>query len=282
MMSNYVYYSELYHHGILGQTWGKKNGPPYPLDPKDRSAKEKRLAAKYTNVDGSLNEKGKDYRDRYTYKKISQNDKYYERYKAKYQKKADKALEKGNKEEHDRWISKKESAEQSRVSVNENILKMPISDIIRDAREQRSKNIKKGIGIAVGVVAAGMGAAGVARAMITGETIGSSIAKVFSNVSYDSIRKAALRISASPVGVKVKEAVDTALRLYADARGYVTSTVLSQTLYNLKESGALDGIKDTVSGALQNASGNTVSTVANFAKSAEIGKAYMQIKQVTG
>ncbi len=24
--------SEIYHHGILGQKWGKKNGPPYPLD----------------------------------------------------------------------------------------------------------------------------------------------------------------------------------------------------------------------------------------------------------
>lgn len=25
-------YSELYHHGIKGQKWGVKNGPPYPLD----------------------------------------------------------------------------------------------------------------------------------------------------------------------------------------------------------------------------------------------------------
>lgn len=32
----------LAHHGILGQKWGKKNGPPYPLDASDHSASEKR------------------------------------------------------------------------------------------------------------------------------------------------------------------------------------------------------------------------------------------------
>lgn len=25
---------DVYHHGILGQKWGVKNGPPYPLDEK--------------------------------------------------------------------------------------------------------------------------------------------------------------------------------------------------------------------------------------------------------
>ena len=33
---------ELYHHGILGQKWGRKNGPPYPLGSGDHSASEKK------------------------------------------------------------------------------------------------------------------------------------------------------------------------------------------------------------------------------------------------
>lgn len=32
----------LAHHGILGQKWGKKQGPPYPLDSSDHSAAEKK------------------------------------------------------------------------------------------------------------------------------------------------------------------------------------------------------------------------------------------------
>lgn len=35
-------YKELYHHGILGQRWGKKNGPPYPLGASDHSSSEKK------------------------------------------------------------------------------------------------------------------------------------------------------------------------------------------------------------------------------------------------
>ncbi|MDO4379004.1 MAG: hypothetical protein Q4C64_07760 [Erysipelotrichia bacterium] len=41
-LNNKEYAKELYHHGILGMKWGKKNGPPYPLDAKDHSASEKK------------------------------------------------------------------------------------------------------------------------------------------------------------------------------------------------------------------------------------------------
>lgn len=43
---------ELYHHGILGQRWGRKNGPPYPLDASDHSASEKK--AGWTKSLGSI------------------------------------------------------------------------------------------------------------------------------------------------------------------------------------------------------------------------------------
>ena len=38
----FVYSSHLTHHGIMGQKWGKRNGPPYPLDAQDHSASEKK------------------------------------------------------------------------------------------------------------------------------------------------------------------------------------------------------------------------------------------------
>lgn len=37
---------ELYHHGIAGQKWGKRNGPPYPLSAGAHSASEKKAGWK--------------------------------------------------------------------------------------------------------------------------------------------------------------------------------------------------------------------------------------------
>ena len=55
-----IYYesNELYHHGILGQRWGKKNGPPYPLGASDHSASEKKAGwRKSLNSDPEFQEK---------------------------------------------------------------------------------------------------------------------------------------------------------------------------------------------------------------------------------
>lgn len=45
---------ELYHHGIAGQKWGKRNGPPYPLAAGAHSAAEKKAGWK-----GSIYKDGK-------------------------------------------------------------------------------------------------------------------------------------------------------------------------------------------------------------------------------
>lgn len=40
--------SSLYHHGIDGQKWGVRHGPPYPLDYRRHSAKEKQKNSKHS------------------------------------------------------------------------------------------------------------------------------------------------------------------------------------------------------------------------------------------
>lgn len=37
---------ELHHHGIEGQKWGVRNGPPYPLDTSQMSRRERKLVSK--------------------------------------------------------------------------------------------------------------------------------------------------------------------------------------------------------------------------------------------
>ena len=61
-MANYTDY--LMHHGVLGQKWGKLNGPPYPLKSSAHSASEKKAGWKNSLAkDPELVEKKQAYRD---------------------------------------------------------------------------------------------------------------------------------------------------------------------------------------------------------------------------
>lgn len=42
--------NSLMHHGIEGQKWGERNGPPYPLNPSKRSWREKRAAKRREKI----------------------------------------------------------------------------------------------------------------------------------------------------------------------------------------------------------------------------------------
>ena len=59
-MDWYIVSNELYHHGIKGQKWGKRNGPPYPLDVSDHSESEKK-AGWQKSLDQVAKEKSRDY-----------------------------------------------------------------------------------------------------------------------------------------------------------------------------------------------------------------------------
>ena len=62
---------ELWHHGIQGQKWGKKNGPPYPLDQSQKSQAERKYRTdKGYNKNQNEQPKRKPARGKFTYSPV--------------------------------------------------------------------------------------------------------------------------------------------------------------------------------------------------------------------
>lgn len=247
---------ELYQHGIKGQKWGVRRfqNADGSLTATGRS--------RYTNVDGSLNERGKLHRDRYIERSIKRNNKYYDRYQKKYQKKADKAK---TKEERQKWLNRKKDAEISRKSLNENIKNLSLDEMIADEKYVRDKVLKTagagaataaGIAMALGspVVTAKLSAAGATKA-----------AKILS-MNSDSIMSSVVAASKTETGKKIKGAIDTGIRTYADARSYVFGTYLSEVYKNAERSGAIDKITSKIGSSVNGMNPGVNSNITGAAK----------------
>lgn len=88
-------YNELYHHGRLGQRWGQKNGPPYPLS---RGTVSQAYGKKKRGVSGYLQRR----KEKKLAKKEEENEKQRraaEEAKAKYDAEKERVLRSGNASE---------------------------------------------------------------------------------------------------------------------------------------------------------------------------------------
>lgn len=131
-----MYYTEndfrLYHHGIPGQKWGRKNGPPYPLDAKDHSAAEKEAAKRRKEFIKSQ----ESFKSR---KKRALKSAKLDARAKKIGEKADKAFEKGRLKREAKLRSKQNKIEEARKVSMKNLTSNELKVGQRFFEEHRSE-----------------------------------------------------------------------------------------------------------------------------------------------
>lgn len=211
--------------GISDKIRDLKYGKTYDTDVIG-NYKSKLGKTQYTNLDGTLNEKGKKLASEFTTKEIDKNTKYFDK-KIDHYKKAAEAY-KDQPEIAKKFQQMAKSAEESRDRTNENLKKLSIDQMLQIQMQRNQKAAK----IAAGVVGAGalVGAA-------VNEDFGNKVNDMFNSIGPDTLMDTVNDLSQTDVGRRGMKMIDTAIRSYADARAYVVGTALDQSMNRLNAMG---------------------------------------------
>ena len=137
------------HHGILGQRWGKKNGPPYPLGADDHSALERKLKKSRSSSNNNKQPKKASQRKQEDQRKPKGSKLKTDGGILQALKNSDKLNDKAHKE-HDRIVSKARATGKSAAEIENKQRKKSLS---ADDKRKLKTALKVGTVAAAAVLA---------------------------------------------------------------------------------------------------------------------------------